>query len=105
MKNKEQLTIAIDFDETFTADTKMWSACIKTMQDAGHRVICVSARRNEFSHMYELQKALPDGVQILLSYGTPKRLYAKAHGIDVDIWIDDCPEAIPSKEDMVRMCG
>jgi len=101
----EQLTIAIDFDNTYTADVKMWKSVIEVMQSAGHRVICVSARRNEFSHRRELTESLPDGVDVLLSYGTPKRMFAESHGYQVDIWIDDTPEAIPTKEEMQRMCG
>lgn len=39
------LTIAIDFDDTFTADVNAWTAVIQTLQSFGHRVVCVSARR------------------------------------------------------------
>lgn len=95
-----QLTIAIDFDDTFTADVATWSSVIGILRAAGHKVICVSARRNELSHRQQLQRALPEGVEVLLSYDTPKRLFAKAHGHDVDIWIDDMPEAIPTKDDL-----
>lgn len=98
-------TVAIDFDETFTADVEAWTEVIQSLQKYGHRVVCISARRNELSHQQELRKALPAGVDILLSYGTPKRLYAKSQGVLPDIWIDDMPEAIPSKQDMERMCG
>lgn len=99
------LTIAIDFDNTFTADPDLWSTFIASAQQHGHTVICVSARRNELSHRQELAFALPERVPILLSYGEPKRMYAAKQGYVVDIWIDDCPEAIPTKEDMLRMCG
>jgi len=88
------LTIAIDFDDTFTADVEMWSRVIAEFQRYGHTVICVSARRNEFGHQQELSRALPDSVTVLLSGNTPKRLYAASRGYDVDIWIDDMPEAI-----------
>jgi hypothetical protein len=101
----EALKIAIDFDSTFTADCQLWKEFILNAQKRGHTVICVSARRNEFSHRQELTAALPEGVEILLSYGTPKRMYAEAFGHHVDIWIDDMPEAIPTKKQLEAMCG
>lgn len=102
---RPSLTVAIDFDDTFTADCETWREVILLMQRSGHRVICVSARRNDLSHRQELTQALPDGVVVLLSYDTPKRLFAKSQGFDVDIWIDDMPEAIPTKDEMMRCCG
>lgn len=102
---RPQLTIAIDFDDTFTADVEMWSHVIAEFQRFGHSVVCVSARRNELGHRQELTQALPEGVSVLLSYDAPKRLYAKSQGVDVDIWIDDMPEAIPTKQDILAMCG
>ena len=98
------LTIAIDYDDTFTADASMWRRVIAEMHKAGHRVVCVSARRNEIGHRQELTQALPDGVAVMLSYDTPKRMFAKDEGIDVDIWIDDMPESIPTKRDMQAVC-
>lgn len=99
------LTISIDFDDTYTADPATWTNVIRTLQRSGHVVICTSARRNDFGNRQELERALPDGVCVLLSYDEPKRSYAKKNGYDVDIWIDDTPEAIPTKQDCLRLCG
>lgn len=92
--NRPRLTIAIDFDDTYTADTLLWRLFIQTAQLAGHKVICVSARRDTFENRRELQDALPEGVPVLLSYDWPKRLFAEKEGFRPDIWIDDMPEAI-----------
>ena len=99
----KQLTIAIDFDDTFTSDPATWSDVIEVLQHAGHRVVCVSARRDCIEHRQELMVALPNGVAVLLSYDTPKREFARRHGVNVDIWIDDMPEAIPTREEVLRM--
>lgn len=99
------LTVAIDYDDTFTADPEAWSCVIGELQRHGHRVVCVSARRNSFGHRQELQAALPQGVTVLLSYDMPKRAYAKSQCVDVDIWIDDMPEAIPTKAEMLAIGG
>lgn len=99
------LTIAIDYDDTFTADPPMWRRVIAIWQECGHRVICVSARRNTLDHRRELEAGLPEGVPILLSYDTPKRQYAKQHGYRPDIWVDDMPEAIPTKDEFEVVGG
>lgn len=96
------LTIAIDFDDTFTADCEAWRMVIKVLQSRGHQVICVSARYDELGNRQELRQALPDGVPVLLSCNTPKRLFARQYGYEVDIWIDDMPEAIPTKQDLLH---
>lgn len=94
MTTQELLTIAIDFDDTFTADTKLWRSFITLAQGFGHRVICVTARRESFESRRELERALGDGVVVLFAYDCPKRLYAQQHKVDVDIWCDDMPESI-----------
>lgn len=99
------LLISIDFDDTFTADVEMWSRVIAEFQRSGHRVICVSARPDSDSHKRELSRALPNGVDVLLSCFEPKRAFALKQGYAVDIWIDDIPEAIPTKEEMLHHCS
>lgn len=91
---RPQLTVAIDFDDTFTADVEVWSLVIQVLQNAGHRVICVSARDNSLGNMRELTLALPKDVDVILSNNEPKKVVAKSHGYDVDIWIDDLPHKI-----------
>lgn len=93
---RPSLTIAIDFDDTFTADVEFWTEWIYLARKYQHTVICVSARRDVIEHRQELRDSLPAGIPVLLSYDQPKHDYAKAQGYDVDIWIDDCPEAVGS---------
>lgn len=90
----EQLTIAVDFDDTFTADPGLWGCFINDARARGHRVICVTARQDSPSQQLELRTALGDGVEVLFADGRPKRLHAQSKGIDVDIWCDDMPEVI-----------
>lgn len=92
MNNK--LIIAIDYDDTFTTDPLMWRTCIEIMQLAGHRVVCVSARRDTFEHRQILVNALPENVAVYLSYDAPKRMYCLSKGIEPDIWIEDRPYAV-----------
>jgi len=92
-----RLTVAIDFDDTFTSDVKTWSNVIEILIAAGHRVICVSARSEHEGNRRELESALPSGVPVLLSYHTQKSEFAQSQGYQVDIWIDDIPSAIPTE--------
>jgi len=40
------LVFGLDFDDTFTADPELWAMFIREAQAKGHRVYCVTARRN-----------------------------------------------------------
>lgn len=99
----DPLTIAIDYDDTFTADTTAWTAVIRMLQSYGHFVICVSARLDSFNQRQELESALPKDVKVHLSYCTQKKEFCEKLGLRVDIWIDDCPEAIVTKRDVKLM--
>jgi hypothetical protein len=105
MAEKKTLTVAIDFDDTYTADPSTWYAIVDCLIGAGHKVICVSARRNTIENRKELMDILPDGIPVLLSYDESKREYARKNGYSVDIWIDDMPEAIPTHAEFHRARG
>lgn len=87
------MLISLDYDDTFTADPKFWRSFVKNAQKAGHKVICITARGFSESNKYELELALPD-IPIMFCDMKPKRIVAKNQGYDIDIWIDDTPEAI-----------
>lgn len=98
--------IAVDYDDTFTIDPAMWRRIIADMQASGHAVYCVSARRSTIESRVEVQSAMPDGVPVYLAYDMSKRAFMLALGIDIDVWIDDTPEAIPSELDIkARLTG
>lgn len=88
------LVFGLDFDDTFTADPELWRLFIELAVERGHKVVCVSAREDCEHQRAELRKSLPACVPILLSYATAKRRFASAAGVEVDIWIDDYPEAV-----------
>lgn len=99
------MIVAIDFDDTFTADPVAWTKAIEVLQNFGHQVLCVSARRNTIEHREVLAEALPSGVRIYLSYDMPKREFMRKYKIEVNVWIDDMPEAIPTKDEFMRIGG
>lgn len=84
-----KLTIAIDYDDTYTADPVFWNKVIQLAKDHGHNMICITARSNE--NRQELSNSLPEGIATYFSYDEPKADYIKRQNIVVDIWIDDSP--------------
>jgi hypothetical protein len=90
-KYRDPQTFCLDFDGTFTADVELWSQWVKLAQSRGHRVVCVTGRRESFEARRELERSLPSGVDVFFAYDEPKRQHAERNGISVDVWIDDIP--------------
>lgn len=86
------LVIAIDYDDTYTADPGLWSRFIGMSRERGHSVVCVTART--MLPDFTSEPPLPGYVPIVLAGGTLKRAAARDAGYKVDIWIDDRPEMI-----------
>ena len=92
-----KLTIAIDYDDTFSADMPMWAEVISTMQSRGHHVIMVTARRGTDENYEEIRTWLTHfGVSIALYFTNlgSKLHWAESRGLKVDIWIDDDPRSL-----------
>lgn len=91
----DSLNIAVDFDQTFSADPDGFTAFIKMMQRRGHDVKFVTARNPFYTEDIE-DYAKELGIDIIYCSGAQK-VHVTAHlGWNPDIWIDDAPEAIPS---------
>jgi hypothetical protein len=90
--------IAIDFDDTFTADPHFWATVIRLAQDLGHRVLCVTARRHTEENEALIADAFHDvdvvNVPTYFTSLAPKDWFMQVRGIKVDIWIDDNPKSI-----------
>lgn len=81
------MTIALDYDNTYTADPPMWDAFIGCAQGRGHTVIIATGRR-------ENDPATVPGVKTIYCGHSLKEHACRAAGINVDIWIDDMPGMI-----------
>ncbi len=82
----------LDFDNTFTAAPELWTEFCGSAWEKGHRVICITARTNPDKSL--VTNVIPPWVEAFFCLGVPKRKFAESIGIKVDVWIDDCPEAI-----------
>lgn len=93
------LTISIDYDRTFTAAPGLWRSFIVDATGRGNSVVCISRREDTEANREEMRLAFGDleVVRTLLcGSGTQKRVAAADAGLEVDVWIDDYPEGIPT---------
>lgn len=93
----EPLTFALDFDDTFTADPELWSEWIKVAKFRGHKVYCVTARRDHEENRKELSDYFSQyGISIPIVFCNlgSKTWTMEQRGIKVNIWIDDSPHAL-----------
>lgn len=85
------MLIALDYDKTFTLDTSFWRRFCCDAEAAGHKVICVTGRREPPS---SIEPRLPDSVQVICAGQMFKRHAAAKEGFAPDVWIDDMPGTI-----------
>jgi HK97 family phage prohead protease len=96
----EGLLISIDYDKTFTAAPGLWRSFIADATARGNRVCCITRRADDEKNREELRLAFAelDVAQVLLAGPERQKRQAAAEaGLEVDIWIDDAPETIPTK--------
>lgn len=105
--------IAVDFDRTFTSDIEFWRLFISQAVRRGHTVLCVTGRNDSERSRNEMRALFGEYVfsklaALIFCNHCPKRDAAASHGWDeIDIWIDDFPEAIgaPDRDAITRMEG
>lgn len=91
------LVISLDYDRTFTAAPGLWRSFVAMAADRGNRVVCITRREDTEENREAIRSAFADldvAGMILCGAGTQKRDAATAAGLEVDVWIDDCPEGI-----------
>lgn len=88
------MIISIDYDDTYTRDKILWDSFIQQAKARGHTVYCVTARNPKYDSPEVINdlKHLVD--HIFFTAGTPKEAFMLRQGICVQVWIDDCPQAI-----------
>jgi hypothetical protein len=85
------MKIALDFDNTYSLDPDFWDTFIETSQICGHDIMIVTGRREgvypeDFNHF---------NIPVYKTKWLAKRAYMREiEGMEIDVWIDDCPEAI-----------
>lgn len=90
-EGEKPLTIGIDYDDTYTADPDLWRTFIAIAQVRGHKIVCVTCRRETMDNVQDCD--IP-GVLTYFTGGAPKDWYMREKGIVVDVWIDDYPRSV-----------
>lgn len=93
------MKIALDYDQTFTADPELWTPFVRTALARGHAVAFVTFRRDDCHNSDIQEDAAMLGIDIVYCSGKQK-----SHCYQADIWIDDSPELIPSFRQLSAMC-
>jgi hypothetical protein len=88
------MIIAIDYDNTYTADSETFNKLIILFQSAGHTVICLTGRGEEETFSRPVKNTIGKLIPIVFAGTKWKREAAKEAGYQVDIFIDDMPESI-----------
>lgn len=87
------MNIAIDYDDTYTADPGLWDQFIASARERGHKVWIVTCRRDTPENREEVQ--VP-GCRVFFTNLGSKLDFVKVKraGMKIDIWIDDDPRCI-----------
>jgi hypothetical protein len=88
------MRIAIDFDETLTADADLWRRFLSVAIDLGHHCVCVTARRATDDNLDTITEWMHShGIDLPIFFTSlgSKVDYMTKRGLRVDIWINDDP--------------
>lgn len=82
--------VAIDFDNTITADPDFYLVLIQIYRERGWEPVVCTLRDNMEDNVREVRERLhDDGIRIYTTDGKRKRAYMLHEGISVGLWIDD----------------
>lgn len=83
--------IAIDYDDTISLNIPMWEIIIKIFNSFDFNIYVVTYRdSSQFKDIHKIDLVK----DYIYTSAKAKKQYCKDMGIDIDIWIDDCPESI-----------
>lgn len=88
------MLIAIDYDDTYSADPELWDHFISQAEIRGHDVVCVTCRRDTEENRKECKiPSLVWNAHYFTNLAS-KRWHMEQRGLFVDVWIDDKPETV-----------
>ncbi len=91
------MKLALDYDDTFTADPEFWREMIMLARKYGHKTYIVTLRCPVQDVIPEAEDLLYNHeVDIIYCNGEAKKEVTDKLGHVFDIWIDDKPEVIHS---------
>lgn len=90
LDNRKSKHIAVDWDNTISADQEFFKQLIQEFQDAGYSPFICTLRAPDRENLKEIIGVLEAlTIPIYLTDGKPKRKFMKDLGVKVHLWIDD----------------
>ena len=95
-EEKKPLAIAIDYDDTFTANPEMWLNVMQVMHSFGCNIFIVTYRHDNQQESQDLEflKHYDFVTGIVFTSRKGKKEFCTKLNIHIDIWIDDNPITI-----------
>jgi hypothetical protein len=92
-KREKNLTVALDYHDTYSADPKFWDTFIYMCWMRKWDVLCVThaTDKDELDDLYSSIGKVIGKKNVIETKGQAKLPYCEKHGIDIDIWIDNNP--------------
>lgn len=89
------LSIALDYDDTYSADPEFWENFLQLAENCGHNVFIVTYRDERYDFDRTLSLLKNNGTKVYFTRGVAKQWWMEQFSDEtVNIWIDDKPEAI-----------
>ena len=103
--NPPLVSVALDFDDTYTKDPKTWQKLVAVMKGAGWDVRIVTFRDDVGGYNNHDIKAAASimNLPIIFTAGKQKSVACHKVGFNPSFWIDDLPYLIPNAEQMAGM--
>lgn len=92
--SSKKITVAIDFDGTFTRDPDLFTKIIYLFLEKGHQVVCITSREGDSQRAQELLDTIGKIIPVVFAGVKYKREAAEEAGFSVDVWVDDFPITI-----------
>lgn len=90
LDKKKANSIAIDWDNTISADLEFFTELLNKLLSAGYEPFVCSLRAPDEENLEEIRGLLEQShIPIYMTDGRAKRDYLKKLGIKVHLWIDD----------------
>ncbi len=89
------LTIAIDYDDTFTKDPHLWNGFVSSALGRGIDVYIVTMRSpDQVGDLHKVAHTIPKDRVVFTALQAKRPYMRRHHSVHVDIWIDDSPQYV-----------
>lgn len=88
------MNIALDFDDTYTADPTLWNLLIDGCHALGHRLYVVTCRHDTPENREDVRVEYIKPHRHFFTGHAAKKWFMEQRGIKIDVWIENDPATI-----------